>query len=93
MMQTKFSPRNISANKVERVVPNTLQDFHCGPSVLRASRSPFHCIDPAQAAIIGYFATGIFKREGRNRGSRRAWVRASKSAAKASNLASVQAPP
>ena len=45
MMQTNFSPRNISANKVERVVPNALQDFRCGPSVLRASRSTFHCID------------------------------------------------
>ena len=28
MMQTNFSPRNISANKVERVVPNALKDFH-----------------------------------------------------------------
>ena len=44
MMQTNFSPRNISANKVERVVPNALKDFRCGPSVLRASRSTFHCI-------------------------------------------------
>ena len=50
MMQTNFSPRNIAANKVERVVPNALQDFRCGPSVLRASRSPFHCIDPAKPA-------------------------------------------
>ena len=28
MMQTNFSPRNISTNKVERVVPNALKDFH-----------------------------------------------------------------
>ena len=48
MRQTNFSPRNISANQVERVVPNALQDFRCGPSGLRASRSPFHCIDPAK---------------------------------------------
>ena len=29
---------------MERVVPNALKDFRCGPSVLRASRSTFHCI-------------------------------------------------
>ena len=58
MRQTNFSPRNISANQVERVVPNALQDFRGGPSVLRASRSPFHCIDPAQIPV--YHAQPFF---------------------------------
>ena len=49
MMQTNFSPKNISANQVERVVLNALKDFRCGPSVLRASRSTFHCIDTIKA--------------------------------------------
>ena len=57
-MQPEFSPRNISANKVERVVPNALQDFRCGPSVLRASRSPFHCIDTYWLSLHVGFANG-----------------------------------
>ena len=47
-MQSNFSPRNIAANKVERVVPNALKDFRCGQSVLRPSRSTFDCIDTAK---------------------------------------------
>jgi hypothetical protein len=36
---------------VERVVPNASQDFRCGESVLRASRSTFDGIDPAEATV------------------------------------------
>ena len=50
-MQSNFSPRNIAANKVERVAPNALKDFRCGESVLRASRSTFDCIDPAKLLV------------------------------------------
>ena len=49
-MQSNFSPRNISSNKVERVVPNALEDFRCGESVLRASRSTFDCIVPYRSS-------------------------------------------
>ena len=52
-MQSNFSPRNIAANKVERVVPNALKDFRCGQSVLRPSRSTFGCIDTAKAGGWG----------------------------------------
>ncbi len=47
-MQLNFSPGNISANKVERVAPNALQDFRHGKSVLESSRSTFNCIDTAK---------------------------------------------
>ena len=47
-MQSNFSPRNIAANKVERVVPNALKDFRGGKSVLGSSRSTFNCIDTAK---------------------------------------------
>ena len=65
MMQTNFSPRNISANKVERVVPNALKDFRGGPSVLRASRSTsaFGLAHPVisvfgDEGVIGQFGVG-----------------------------------
>ncbi len=72
-MQLNFAPRNISANKVERVVPNALKDFRYGESVLRASRSTFDCIRlrPLRATaptnlllLVGrqsrcYFFTGV----------------------------------
>ncbi len=50
-MQLNFAPRNISANQVERVAPNALQDFRYGKSVLRPSRSTFDCI------VLAYDAT------------------------------------
>jgi len=58
-MQLNFAPRNISANKVERVVPNALKDFRCGESVLKASRSTFDCIVPAQVSYFRVF--GVFR--------------------------------
>ena len=53
-MQLNIAPRNISANKVERVVPNALKDFRYGKSVLRPSRSTFDCIVPYRQAQAKY---------------------------------------
>ena len=52
-MQLNFAPRNISANKVERVAPNALKDFRCGESVLRASRSTFDYIVSTRPELRG----------------------------------------